>query len=602
MVKRPTIATVAVALLLTGCGLFDRDVATTTSLPSSPTSTSTAQLSTAPTEATTSTTSSSTTTSVAPTSSSTTADPPEPAGVEVFLGVLRPTSGGLWAVPVGVSNVALPTPESFPRIRRVEPDEVGGLVVETTRGKVYHFPSGGRAPRELVLPGTWFGMGTLGGEPVVLVEAVDWLDADFVYDCEGDPCLPGFDYVVGTGRQIFSAVSLADREPVELVRHVGTWELSGVPADVIETVSVSTDRLLVQRYVTISDDCGAAPLPACEQSWLEFRALSGALIDEPANPAPPSAPFGWLFGGTHPRLSADGRILIYRSPNPDDAVVALDLDSGNELARLVVASRDGRESSLTAWWYNNGDTLLTVRDHERGTPSTVTAELTVLTDDGSLTVPLELSEAFVSHLESSGIHCCSAVSYATTLDIDWRALSELSLPPAGAQQRLTLRADGLGPARFGDGADAAMADLTAILGHPAFDHEYAGPWPDETGCASTGYGCDTYLRLVEWEYPELRVVFTDGSAKSEPAPPHFVGWSHSGGLELVTPAGVAVDLSIDDLRALLGDALELPSQPDPDTGQWSLSVDGVAALLDGDPRDSTTKVVRLEAGEAFPSI
>ena len=204
MVKRPTIATVAVALLLTGCGLFDRDVATTTSLPSSPTSTSTAQSSTAPTEATTSTTSSSTTTSVAPTSSSTTADPPEPAGVEVFLGVLRPTSGGLWAVPVGVSNVALPTPESFPRIRRVEPDEVGGLVVETTRGKVYHFPSGGRAPRELVLPGTWFGMGTLGGEPVVLVEAVDWLDADFVYDCEGDPCLPGFDYVVGTGRQIFS--------------------------------------------------------------------------------------------------------------------------------------------------------------------------------------------------------------------------------------------------------------------------------------------------------------------------------------------------------------------------------------------------------------
>jgi hypothetical protein len=337
---------------------------------------------------------------------------------EVFLCVLGPETGGMWAVPVGQPSVALEAPASFPRISRAEPDGTGGLVVaigdEWAEVEVYHFPAGGLAVRRIDLPGPWrpwMGMGTLSGERVLISEQFDWIDGEFFYDCEADPCTPDQGWTMGTGEQVFFAVPLSGGPPIELVRYIGEWGLSGAPDDVTHSVSVGGDRILVARYQYSLGpfDCGSSPQSTCEYSWFEFRDLSGEAVEELHNPAPvPSLSGSPLSVWPTGRLSADGRMLVYESTSDEWATVAVDLDTGRELARVP------RHNS----WYDGNDILLSYSQ-------AATPKLTVLADVGSAKMTLDLPEVFTKHLEDHNVESCAAAAYAEVLDIDWGALAAL---------------------------------------------------------------------------------------------------------------------------------------------------------------------------------
>lgn len=117
---------------------------------------------------------------------------------------------------------------------------------------------------------------------------------------------------------------------------------------------------------------------------------------------------------------------------------------------------------------------------------------------------------------------------------------------------------------------------------------------------ATGYGCDEYLRLVGWALPNLLIVFSDGSDTATPAPAHFTGWSYDGGMTLVTPEGITVGTSLDDLQTLVG-AGNTPTRPDPETGTWGFSLNGIGIRLTGENIEPTY-VWQLHAGDAHPSL
>jgi len=146
---------------------------------------------------------------------------------------------------------------------------------------------------------------------------------------------------LGTGEQVFFAVPLSGAPPIELVRYIGEWGLSGVPDDVIPTVSVGGDHILVARsqYSLGPFDCGSSPQSTCQYSWFEFGDLFGETVEELHNPAPvPSLSGAPLSDWPTGRLSADGRMLVYESTSDEWATVAVDLDTGRELARSISAS------------------------------------------------------------------------------------------------------------------------------------------------------------------------------------------------------------------------------------------------------------------------
>jgi hypothetical protein len=216
---------------------------------------------------------------------------------------------------------------------------------------------------------------------------------------------------MGTGEQVFFAVPLSGGPPIELVRYIGEWGLSGVRNDVIHSVSVGGDRILVARYQYSLGpfDCGSSPQSTCEYSWFEFRDLSGETVEELHNPAPVASLSGsplsvWPTG----RLSAEGRTLVYESTSDEWATVAVDLDTGAELARVPWLGS----------WYDGIDTLLSYADAKN-------PELMVLTDAGPLSMRLDLPTEFTTYLEDHDVRSCNAAAYGEVLDIDWDALAAL---------------------------------------------------------------------------------------------------------------------------------------------------------------------------------
>ena len=579
-------------------------IITTSSSPSSSATTSTP-----PT--TTQTAGSSTTEASFPTTSSgisntsvTASTPPALGMGETFLGVLPIRFGGLWVVPLGNGSDGLDAPlRSFPHVRSAVPDGSGGLVVATVADTIYHLPAGRLPAVEIPVSGNWSGaMGSVDGEAAVIVESFSWIDAEFVYDCEEEPCTGDQGYMMGTGEQVFTAVPVSGRDSVELVRHLGRWGLSGAPEDVVSAVSVGGDRLLVNRHTYGLTDCGQSGQPACEQSWLEFLDMAGQVVEVTHNPAPTGSPAGeplsWYATG---ELSTDGRLLLYETPGPPWAVVARDLETGAELARIARGSPHNGEATITAWSFDRDRTLLTVWQTEPWEVASAKAELVRLTSTGPEVDTLDLPAAFVDHLITYDVSCCDRATYAPRLDIDIAALDELSHLPADLATKLALRADGIGSLRFGDREDDVLNQLTAVLGSPTIDTRYAGPWPDETGCAgATGYGCDEYLRLARWALPDLLIVFSDGSDTATPTPTSFTGWSYDGGMALVTPEGITVGTSLDDLQALVG-ADRTRTRRDPETGTWGSSLNGIGIRLTSENTEPTY-VWQLHAGNAHPSL
>jgi hypothetical protein len=330
--------------------------------------------------------------------------------------------------------------------------------------------------------------------------------------------------------------------------------------------------------------------------------MAGQVVEVPHNPAPTGLPAGeplsWYPTG---ELSADGRLVIYETPGPPWADVARDLDTGTELTRIVRGSPHNGEPTITALSFDRNRTLLTVWEREPGEVASTEAQLVHLASTGSTIETLHLPAAFVDHLIAYDLYCCYSATYAPKLDIDLAELDQLSHLPADLAAKLVLRADGIGPLRFGDREDEVLTELTALLGSPTSDTQYAGPWPDETGCAeATGYGCDEYLRLVRWALPDLLIVFTDGSDTATPVPAHFTGWSYDGGMALVTPEGITAGTSLDELQTLVG-ADNIPTRPDPGTGKWGFSVNGIGIRLTGENIDPTY-VSQLHAGDAHSSL
>jgi hypothetical protein len=300
-------------------------------------------------------------------------------------------------------------------------------------------------------------------------------------------------------------------------------------------------------------------------------------------------------------LSTDGRLVIYETPSPEGAVVGRNLETGMELVRVIRGSPHDGDPTITEWSFDRDRSLLIVWQREPWEVASTEAQLVRLTSSGSVTETLRLPTAFIDHLTAYDVYCCSWAAYAKNLDIDLSELDRLSHLPADLPTKLALRADGIGSLRFGDLEDEVLTELTTLLGSPTTDTQHAGPWPDETGCAgATGYGCDEYVRFVRWALPDLLVVFTDGSDTSTPAPAHFAGWSYDGGMALVTSEGITVGMSLDELQSLVGTD-NIPTRPDPETGERGLSFNGIGIRLTHETIDPVY-VAQLHAGEAHPSL
>lgn len=164
--------------------------------------------------------------------------------------------------------------------------------------------------------------------------------------------------------------------------------------------------------------------------------------------------------------------------------------------------------------------------------------------------------------------------------------------PAPASDQL-LVSDGLGDVRFGLLAEEALPPLIGVLGRQPDDESTI------TGVMPGGFG-GTTARFVE--FGPLTVIFNDGQYFRDDGEMHFVGWMlmGTGPPGWVTPQGITVGSTVDDLRAAFGDELRLSPAPSECTGTHVFEVGptelGYEGELDGPPTDGASSVTRLAAG------
>ena len=185
----------------------------------------------------------------------------------------------------------------------------------------------------------------------------------------------------------------------------------------------------------------------------------------------------------------------------------------------------------------------------------------------------------------------------TTISANTTGSEQKPQPTATAVDQVTgslaLRADGLGMLRFGEPADSAILRLVqAVGGQPTGDSTITGVMPG-------GFSGRT-VRFVE--FGQLSVILSDGTYYRDDGILHFAGWTLDGTdpSELVTPEGITLGSTVDDLRAAFGEQLRLPTTPNECTGTWDFGVGpselGLEGDLAGPPTDGSSSVIRLGAG------
>ncbi len=154
--------------------------------------------------------------------------------------------------------------------------------------------------------------------------------------------------------------------------------------------------------------------------------------------------------------------------------------------------------------------------------------------------------------------------------------------------------DGLGDVPFGVVEAEALPRLIGVLGQQPDDEMTI------TGEMPGGFG-GTAVRFVD--FGPLTVIFNDSQyAFRDDGEMHFAGWvlGAPGPPGWVTPQGITVGSSVDELRAAFGDQLSLPSAPAECTGTWIFGVGpgyvGFEGELSGPPGDAGSRVTSLAAG------
>ena len=307
-------------------------------------------------------------------------------------------------------------------------------------------------------------------------------------------------------------------------------------------------------------------------------------------------------------VSADGSQIAYlESPLEDEprgiALVVVEMASGTELVRLDAGSDDAhRYGSLDL----NGQLLLVNRRRE---------------DSG---VREAFGEALLVHLANDSadeVPVSGRVRFATSpLDIRRPVVPPI---PAAVQ----LRSDGLGVADFGDPVEDVMVAMLAVMGEPSMDATHTGPmlrdehgWPPpedidpsdlddsyvDIGCfAATGYPCDLYFRMVEWEGTGLALMFSDiDPATGTVGIPVFNGWHvaepRSESTVLTMVDGIGIGSTLADLVHSFGEDVGSQIGYDDVIGAWGYwRPDGLRIHVSGDPSTSDTTVIWLSAGFGF---
>lgn len=120
-----------------------------------------------------------------------------------------------------------------------------------------------------------------------------------------------------------------------------------------------------------------------------------------------------------------------------------------------------------------------------------------------------------------------------------------TIDPELGRSMLTLEPDGLGLVEFGDPEHEVLALFERLLGSRPSDGGDEAGWVEYVGWADFGL----YLGFSRAAHEEYDI-------------PRFVGWHGSVALNLTTSSGVGVGSTIADLRAIYGDDLVIPTDPD----------------------------------------
>jgi hypothetical protein len=167
---------------------------------------------------------------------------------------------------------------------------------------------------------------------------------------------------------------------------------------------------------------------------------------------------------------------------------------------------------------------------------------------------------------------------------------------AASSDRLLVQ-DGLGDVPFGMVEGEALPRVVQVLGRQPDDEMTITGEPGEM---PGGFG-GTTVRFVD--FGPLTVIFNDSDyGFRDDGQMHFAGWTlaAAGPSGWVTPEGITVGSSVDELRAAFGDRLRLPRDRDECSGEWTFSVGptdiGFEGVLSGPPNDATSRVTTLASG------
>ena len=342
---------------------------------------------------------------------------------------------------------------------------------------------------------------------------------------------------------------------------------------------------------------------------LMFTDRSGIEIEVVTNPWPEFC----LGCGLWPYLSPDGTklALVEFLPEPADLAVA-DWDSFLEMGKVEQWDR---------WFSARQTTPVTLRVVDLETGDTLHSHLlpSILGTSRLLTLPRNLG-AILDFDGRYVVLCsdpCALPSDHLLIDshtgeqlpINW-GVSELGSEyrtlrlflPVPAANEISLRADGLGVATFGDPVEEVIEILAGMLGLPDVDEQLGPPIdPHQWGLSAANY-----LRRVEWTDLRLHAVFSDSDRYYRAdGVPHLIGYS-CGSPVCATPEGLSVGHTVDDLQRIFG-PLVLPEEPnecgyvwnmeieqDPTPDEWQTGAREVG--FDGDPSEPGTQVSWIGSG------
>ena len=166
--------------------------------------------------------------------------------------------------------------------------------------------------------------------------------------------------------------------------------------------------------------------------------------------------------------------------------------------------------------------------------------------------------------------------------------------PTSAAPDHLLVSGGLGDVPFGAVEEEALTRLIGVLGRQPDDEMTI------TGVMPGGFG-GTTVRFVD--FGPLIAIFSDSQyGFRDDGAMHFAGWTLTapGPAGWVTPQGITVGASVDELRAAFGDQLLLPPALDECSGMWTFGVGpgdvGFEGKLSGPPSEAGTRVTKLASG------